>query len=271
MDWRPWSAEAFEAARREDKPVFLSIGYSTCHWCHVMAHESFEDNEVAAVLNRDFIPVKVDGEAAHPAKLEDFAFLAWGLLELYAVTFRTSFLAEACALGECLLTKFFDRERGGFYPYASDGEQLITRTKEAYDGALPSGNAVAALVLSRLARLTGGQCWRNACERQLRYLAGTAKEHPAGHSFTMLTLLEELWPSEELICTAQELPRELVPFLRRPRLNRTALLKTPKNAEALARVAPFTAAYPLPAAGAQYYLCRTGAGEAPVSSLSELT
>lgn len=62
VNWYPWGAEAFEKAKNEDKPVFLSIGYSTCHWCHVMAHESFEDPEVAEALNRDFIAVKVDKE-----------------------------------------------------------------------------------------------------------------------------------------------------------------------------------------------------------------
>ncbi|OYP35357.1 thioredoxin domain-containing protein, partial [Lachnotalea glycerini] len=62
VSWYPWGEEAFEKARRENKPVFLSIGYSTCHWCHVMAHESFENNEVAAILNRYFISIKVDKE-----------------------------------------------------------------------------------------------------------------------------------------------------------------------------------------------------------------
>ena len=62
VNWYPWCEEAFAAAAREDKPIFLSIGYSTCHWCHVMAHESFEDKEVAALLNRHFICVKVDRE-----------------------------------------------------------------------------------------------------------------------------------------------------------------------------------------------------------------
>jgi len=62
VDWYPWTEEAFERARREDKPIFLSIGYSTCHWCHVMAHESFEDKEVAALLNDTFICIKVDRE-----------------------------------------------------------------------------------------------------------------------------------------------------------------------------------------------------------------
>jgi len=62
VDWYPWGEEALEKARREDKPVFLSIGYAACHWCHVMAHESFEDPEVAALLNTYFVPIKVDRE-----------------------------------------------------------------------------------------------------------------------------------------------------------------------------------------------------------------
>ena len=62
VDWYPWGTKAFDMARQEDKPVFLSIGYSTCHWCHVMAHESFEDAEIAEILNRWFVCIKVDRE-----------------------------------------------------------------------------------------------------------------------------------------------------------------------------------------------------------------
>ncbi|QQK08878.1 thioredoxin domain-containing protein [Miniphocaeibacter halophilus] len=62
VDWYPWSDKAFEKATGENKPIFLSIGYSTCHWCHVMAHESFEDEEVAKVLNKNFVSIKVDRE-----------------------------------------------------------------------------------------------------------------------------------------------------------------------------------------------------------------
>ena len=62
VDWYPWGDDAFERARREDKPIFLSIGYSTCHWCHVMEHESFEDPDIAARLNHDFVSIKVDRE-----------------------------------------------------------------------------------------------------------------------------------------------------------------------------------------------------------------
>jgi hypothetical protein len=62
VDWHPWGNAAFEQARREDKPIFLSIGYSTCHWCHVMERESFENDQIAQVLNRYFVPIKVDRE-----------------------------------------------------------------------------------------------------------------------------------------------------------------------------------------------------------------
>jgi uncharacterized protein YyaL (SSP411 family) len=62
VDWFPWGQEAFDKAKKEDKPIFLSIGYSTCHWCHVMEHESFENEEVAKVLNGGFVAIKVDRE-----------------------------------------------------------------------------------------------------------------------------------------------------------------------------------------------------------------
>src|ERR1700747_1304172 len=62
VDWYAWGEEAFAKARQENKPIFLSIGYSTCHWCHVMEHESFENPKIAEILNRHFVSIKVDRE-----------------------------------------------------------------------------------------------------------------------------------------------------------------------------------------------------------------
>jgi uncharacterized protein YyaL (SSP411 family) len=62
VDWSPWGEDAFTAARETGKPIFLSIGYSTCHWCHVLSHESFEDEETARLLNERYISIKVDRE-----------------------------------------------------------------------------------------------------------------------------------------------------------------------------------------------------------------
>ena len=62
VDWYPWGKEALTTAKAEDKPIFLSIGYAACHWCHVMAHESFEDLDTAAIMNKHFVNIKVDRE-----------------------------------------------------------------------------------------------------------------------------------------------------------------------------------------------------------------
>src|SRR4029079_9418560 len=62
VDWYPWGEDAFEKARRENKPVLLSVGYSACHWCHVMAYASFENEEIAKLMNEHFVNIKVDRE-----------------------------------------------------------------------------------------------------------------------------------------------------------------------------------------------------------------
>ncbi len=212
-----------------------------------------------------------DGESAHSGKLDDYAFCAWGLLELYGTTLKVPYLLQAQRLADSLHSFFFDEENGGFYPYASDAEQLLTRTKEVYDGAMPSGNAVAALVFSRLYRLSGKTQWQKIAQRQLSYLTPRIARYPAGHSFTLLVLLEELWPAAELVCAGREQPKELMELLRaEPRLGLSVLCKTPENQDALAELAPFTAQYPFPERGVRYYLCKNGACERPVDSIGEL-
>ncbi len=213
-----------------------------------------------------------DGDAAHPGKLDDYAFSAWALLELYASTLDAAYLKRAVRVSELLLQLFFDRERGGFYPYAADGEQLISRNKETYDGAIPSGNSAAGLVLVRLARLTGEARWQEAAELQLRYLAGAAEDYPAGHSFALMAMLEALSPGAELLCAAagENPPEELTAFLRHPFPGLTVLLKTPGNADILAKAAPFTAEYPLPERGIRYYLCQNRTCSQPADSIREI-
>ena len=160
---------------------------------------------------------------------------------------------------------------GGLYPYASDGEQLLTRSKEVYDGAMPSGNSVAAIVLCRLARLTGEIRWREASQKQFSYLAGAIAQYPAGHSFSMTAMLEELWPTAELICTGKSIPPELLKLLRENSLPELSIIvKTPENQDQLSETAPFTKPYPIPENGALYYLCRGGTCAAPVDDIYKL-
>jgi len=260
-----WSALLLAALARSglalDEPKYLDAARRTADFLD--AHLAAPDGRLLARWR--------DRDAAHPGKLDDYALYAYGLLELYQATFDPGYLARAVELAGHLLNLFFDREHGSFYPYASDGEQLLTRTKEAYDGAMPSGNSAAALVLSRLARLTGERCWREAADLQLSWLAGAVGDYPAGHSFAMLAFLEELWPSVELVVTAREIPAELPVFLRKtPRPALTVLVKTPERAGALSALAPFTENYPIPEQGARYYLCRGGSCAQPVDSITKL-
>ena len=212
-----------------------------------------------------------DGRARLRGKLDDHAFLAWGLLELYAATLEVRWLQEACRIADALLRGFFNEREGGFYSYAQDDEALLLRTRNANDGAMPSGNAVAALVLTRLDRLTGENKWHEAAEKQLRFLSGAAERYPMGYSFSLLAMSESIWPGSELVCTAQKAPQELREYLlRHPDPNRVVLLKTPGNASALAAVAPYTADYPIPDNGAKYFLCREHMCRQPVDSPAEL-
>lgn len=106
----------------------------------------------------------------------------------------------------------------------------------------------------------------------MAYLASAVRKYPAGYGFAMLAFLEELWPTAELVCTAQVVPEELIAFLRenhRPEL--TVLVKTPETAEALEKLALFTKAYPIPETGVRYYLCQNGACTQPVDSISKVS
>lgn len=96
-----------------------------------------------------------DGEASNLGLLDDYAFLTWGMLEAYEATFEISYLEEAIRLTDSMIEIFWDEGDGGFFMTGSDGEELILRPKEFYDGALPSGNSAAAMNMARLDRLTG--------------------------------------------------------------------------------------------------------------------
>ena len=127
---------------------------------------------------------------------------------------------------------------------------------------------MAALVLSRLGRLTGEERFREAEDRQLRYLAGAIERYPGACCVTLLAMLEYLEETEELVVCAEALPEALTDYLRaEARPNLTVLLKTPETAEALKALAPFTANYPIPKTGALYYRCRRGVCEQPTTEL----
>jgi len=128
-----------------------------------------------------------DGSAGIAATLEDYSFFIYGLLELYEATFQDKYLDAAQDLAEGMI-KYFGDHAGGFYMTASDAESLIIRPKEIYDGALPSGNSVAALILVRLYALTKKDIYNTQAEALFRSFAPTVAQAPYAHCFLLSAL-----------------------------------------------------------------------------------
>ncbi len=238
----------------------------------------------AAIRIHEFVELKMtgendrlflryrDGEAAHMGQLEDYAVYALGLLELYRCTLDASYLEKAIHRAEQIAALFEDPEQGGYFMTASDGEILISRPKETYDGAIPSGNSVAAMALQRLAMLTGEGKWQDAAGRQIQFLANAIWDYPGSSCLGVLAMMDALYPHREMVCcTAGNVPEELMAYLKdHPADNLHVLLKTPDNADKIAEYAPFTADYPIPEQGTMYYLCEDGACKVPVSEFAKL-
>jgi uncharacterized protein YyaL (SSP411 family) len=126
-----------------------------------------------------------DGQAKFNAYLEDYAFLAEGLLTLFETTGEARWLHEALALADRMIDEFWDNEGGGFFFTGKSHENLIVRSKDYFDNATPSGNSVAALVLLRLATLTGRENYRNLATAVLREVSGQAQRYPSGFGYAL--------------------------------------------------------------------------------------
>jgi uncharacterized protein YyaL (SSP411 family) len=186
-----------------------------------------------------------EGEAAIEGFLDDYAFLGQALLDLYDADFKPEHLEIAARLARDGFARFEDSQNGGFYSTASDGEPLLWRIKDDYDGAKPSGNSVAIDVLLRLAHLTGNDSFRAQAEKALRYFAPKLREQ-AGQAPQMLVALGRYLsePAQYVLRCAEvdakvrsllaERRREFQPY-------RTYAVITDEAAEKLHGIAPFLA------------------------------
>ena len=139
------------------------------------------------------------GRASLPAYLDDHAALAGALITLYEATFETQYLDAASQLADVMLEKFQDQQNGGFFFTASDHEQLIARHKDWQDSSVPSGGALAALALLRLARLTGRESYEAAAIATLRATASMMRESPLAAGQMLLAADFHWGPALELV------------------------------------------------------------------------
>ncbi len=252
------------------------------------AAQAFDDPSYAKAAERalDFVSAKLvredgrllarfrDGEAAYPAYLDDYAFLAWGLLELYEATFAPRHLDAALRLVREMERLFRDPGAGGYFFTGEDGEALLARAKEIYDGAAPSGNSVAALVLLRLGRATGDPGLERSAAAIFEAFSGTASRAPTAHTQLLGALDFALGPAREIVIAGERTDAEARAMVREVEgrfLPRKVLLwNLPSEAKTLHRLAPFVAAQAPIAGAAAAYVCENYACRAPVTSAAEL-
>jgi uncharacterized protein len=215
-----------------------------------------------------------DGEAAHPAYLDDYTFLAWGLLELYEATFAARHLDAALRLVREMERLFRDPQAGGYFFTGEDGEALLARAKEIYDGAAPSGNSVAALVLLRLGRVTGDTGLERSAAAVFQAFSGATARAPTAHAQLLSALDFALGPTREIVIVGERADaeaRSMAGEVSRRFLPRKVILwNAPDEAKTLHRLAPFVKSQTPVAGASAAYLCENYACRAPVTSAAEL-
>ncbi|HET7754334.1 MAG TPA: thioredoxin domain-containing protein [Anaeromyxobacteraceae bacterium] len=215
-----------------------------------------------------------DGRAAVPAFLEDHAFLAQGLLELYEATFDVPWLVEAVSLCEEVERRFADRA-GGWFSTADDHEELIARQRPTHDGAEPSGASIATLNALRLAAFTGQDRWRRIAARALAQYAPTLREHPAALGEMLLAVDFATDVPREVILVwrdGEAPPDDFVRPLRSTFLPNRALAAAAEGAqlEALAEVAPVAEGRIAVGGKPTAYVCERGQCQLPAISADKL-
>lgn len=212
-----------------------------------------------------------DGEAKEDGKLDDYAYFIWALLELYNVSFDAVYLEKAISLCEIMCTHFFDKDNGGFYLYSDDSEQLITRPKEVYDGAIPSGNSVCGYILERISKLTGNLKWQEICDKQIYFLSGKISSYPAGYSFSLIAIMNILYSSKELVCiNPQYEDLQRLCKLLAVNSNLSVLVVNAQNKEKLEDIAPFIKSYTISENKSAFYLCSGNTCYPPVNFLDNI-
>ncbi|OGF67442.1 MAG: thioredoxin [Candidatus Fischerbacteria bacterium RBG_13_37_8] len=216
-----------------------------------------------------------DGQAAIPAYLDDYAFLTWSLIELYEATFNTDYLKRALEFTDILLTHFWDVQNGGFYFTADDGEQLLTRSKEVYDGAIPSGNSIAAMNLLRLARMTGNAQLEEKGKHLIQAFSHLVTTHPLAYVQLLVALDFTLGPTYEVVIAGNsqaEDTQRMIQSLRTSFTPHIIMLLRPTEIKnpAIISIAPFTEYHTSIDGKATAYVCRNHACQLPTINIDHM-
>lgn len=251
------------------------------------AGQAFDEPEYVEAAKRasDFVLHKMRGEngrllhryreggAGIQGNLDDYVFLIWGLIELYEAAFDVSYLKTALDLNEDLVNHFWDDEGGGFYFAPDDGEKLLVRRKEIYDGALPSGNAVAMLNLLRLGRMTANSGLEQKAARILIAFSSRIKQTPLAYTQLMVALDFAVGPSYEIVIVGDPRADDTKAMLKALRSrfipNKVMLLRpVEEESPAIVGIAKFTEDQRSLDGKATAYVCRNYVCELPTTDIN---
>lgn len=212
-----------------------------------------------------------DGESKYLGFLDDYSFLTFGLINMYEGTYNESYLEKAVNLTKDMIEIFFDKENGGFYLYGKDGEKLIANPKDIYDGAIPSGNAVATYNLMYLSKLTLDSELENIYKKQKEFIMGRINDYYINYSFFITSALLDFRESKDLVVVAKDKEdlEDLKAILRGEDTIYT-IIKTKDNEEILNEIAPFIKDYKLKDHKTTFYLCEGFTCKEPFNNISEL-
>lgn len=216
-----------------------------------------------------------DGQADIGGNLDDYAFLIWGLIELYEYTFDVNYLQTAINLNSNLITHFWDDNDGGFYFTADDGESLIVRQKEIYDGAIPSGNSVSMLNLLRLGRITANSNLEEKAAKIGRAFSSRIKQFPGAFTQLMVAVDFGIGPSYEVVIVGNSQAEDTKAMLnavgRQFVPNKVVLLRpTEKESPDVIRIAEFTKNQSSLGGKATAYVCLNYVCKLPTTDVNKM-
>lgn len=215
-----------------------------------------------------------DGESGLPAHLDDYTFIINALIDLYETTFEIKYLKQAVELKKILLEDFWDQYNGGFYFTSATSEKLITRQKEVYDGAIPSGNSIALLNLIKLSRFTSDLKFENKAVELVKYFSGYISRSPSAFCMFMCGLDLLFSPSTEIVIVSEQKDNlainaiELIRNIFNP--NKVVVLKSDNNDKDFAALLSFTNDMNLKENNTTFYVCRDYKCNQPVNTIEEL-
>ena len=149
------------------------------------------------------------GEAAYLAYSDDYAYFILGLMEIYEATYNPTYLEYAIRFSDDMVKYFWDERNGGFFLYGNDSEKLLVRPKELYDGALPSGNSVAAYNFLRLSKITNDKRFEQFADRQISLFEEAVDAYPIGYTYFLSGLMFKLYPSNQVILSGSKKDKQL--------------------------------------------------------------